>query len=222
MKFHYNIDYMNNKKLGFTLIELLVVIVIIGILATISIATFGNYQKDAKIAALTSEATSNYKKILADCTAGDLRDDCSGMIPFSTTKKVIVVVDVVPDINGTSIANNLFRFFGAQTEAGGSILFRTYGGAEYAWVPQSGAGYFRLKRSDFLASEKYRVIMFAEEESGGLRARIYVNGEEKLNELYAGASINSPTAFIKFGSWYYSGTNYIFPGTVRAVGAFSE
>jgi prepilin-type N-terminal cleavage/methylation domain-containing protein len=39
---------MNTNKKGFTLIELLVVIVIIGILATISVATFGGYFKKAR------------------------------------------------------------------------------------------------------------------------------------------------------------------------------
>ena len=42
----------NTKKTGFTLIELLVVIVIIGILATISVATFGNYISDSREAVL--------------------------------------------------------------------------------------------------------------------------------------------------------------------------
>ncbi len=39
---------MNTNKKGFTLIELLVVIVIIGILATISVATFSGYFKKAR------------------------------------------------------------------------------------------------------------------------------------------------------------------------------
>lgn len=41
---------MKIKKQGFTLIELLVVIVIIGVLATISIATFKGYFEKARLA----------------------------------------------------------------------------------------------------------------------------------------------------------------------------
>ena len=48
------------KKPGFTLIELLVTIVIIGILATISISTFNEYQKKAQ----TAKAESNLKELI--------------------------------------------------------------------------------------------------------------------------------------------------------------
>lgn len=44
----------NTNLAGFTLIELLVVIVIIGVLATISILTFGSYQEKARNAKITS------------------------------------------------------------------------------------------------------------------------------------------------------------------------
>jgi prepilin-type N-terminal cleavage/methylation domain-containing protein len=45
-----NSMFKSSKFAGFTLIELLVTIVIIGILATVSVATFGGYQEKAKIA----------------------------------------------------------------------------------------------------------------------------------------------------------------------------
>ena len=44
-----------NKKTGFTLIELLVTIVVIGILATISVATYFDYIERAKMAELRAE-----------------------------------------------------------------------------------------------------------------------------------------------------------------------
>ncbi len=49
---------MNTNKKGFTLIELLVVIVIIGILATISVATFSGYFKKARDAERQSNVSS--------------------------------------------------------------------------------------------------------------------------------------------------------------------
>ena len=51
------------QKTGFTLIELLVVIVIIGILATISVATFGGYQARAKDATVLAEVSSTKTQI---------------------------------------------------------------------------------------------------------------------------------------------------------------
>ena len=59
------------KKAGFTLIELLVVIVIIGILATISVATFGGYFKKARDA----ERQSNVNQIAAVLFTISAEDD---------------------------------------------------------------------------------------------------------------------------------------------------
>jgi prepilin-type N-terminal cleavage/methylation domain-containing protein len=55
----------NKKFAGFTLIELLITIVIIGILATISVATFGKYQEKARIAAAQAMAKQFQDLVLA-------------------------------------------------------------------------------------------------------------------------------------------------------------
>lgn len=63
------------KNLGFTLIELLVVIVIIGILATISVATFVGYQQKARIAAELAQLRIGINELLVnriDYENGDL------------------------------------------------------------------------------------------------------------------------------------------------------
>lgn len=63
------------RKLGFTLIELLVVIVIIGILATISVATLLGYQERARIAAALADLRISINELLVlriDYANGDL------------------------------------------------------------------------------------------------------------------------------------------------------
>lgn len=57
---------LDMKKSAFTLIELLVVIVIIGILATIGIASFNEYQEKARLAKAQAFAAQLEKKIQAD------------------------------------------------------------------------------------------------------------------------------------------------------------
>lgn len=52
-----NFYLMNQKKSAFTLIELLVVIVIVGILATVSVAQFNGYQERARMARAMSFAS---------------------------------------------------------------------------------------------------------------------------------------------------------------------
>lgn len=52
---------------GFTLIELLVVIVIIGILATISVASFNGYQERAHYAKAMSEVRQSERAWLSEC-----------------------------------------------------------------------------------------------------------------------------------------------------------
>ena len=57
-------DYQSCKlRAGFTLIELLVVIVIIGILATISVAQFNSYQEKARLAKYIAEASQRDRQI---------------------------------------------------------------------------------------------------------------------------------------------------------------
>ena len=63
---------MQNK--GFTLIELLVVIVIIGILATISVATFSGYFKKARDVERTSFVTNAKTIVLAEQVGSDTSD----------------------------------------------------------------------------------------------------------------------------------------------------
>ena len=81
----------NTNASGFTLIELLVVIVIIGILATISVATFGNYISDSREAVLKnsiSELSTQIKlaaieaSLSASILGGD-GIDYSGISAFS-------------------------------------------------------------------------------------------------------------------------------------------
>lgn len=52
------------KIKGFTLIELLITIVIIGVLSTISVATFNNYQEKARFSKATAFATKAEKQML--------------------------------------------------------------------------------------------------------------------------------------------------------------
>lgn len=56
------------KKSAFTLIELLVVIVIIGILATISVAQYNNYQRKARVAKAQAETSQEFKAFMLACT----------------------------------------------------------------------------------------------------------------------------------------------------------
>jgi prepilin-type N-terminal cleavage/methylation domain-containing protein len=56
---------MNQKKTAFTLIELLVVIVIIGILATIGVAQFNDYQEKARFAKAQAFAAQTEKLMMA-------------------------------------------------------------------------------------------------------------------------------------------------------------
>ncbi len=61
----------NRKTKGFTLIELLVTIVIIGVLVTISVATFSSYQKKSRDAKREMELTQMAKAIAIDYTINE-------------------------------------------------------------------------------------------------------------------------------------------------------
>jgi prepilin-type N-terminal cleavage/methylation domain-containing protein len=63
---------MKIKKSAFTLIELLVVIVIIGILATISVAQFNNYQERARLAKAQAFARQAATLLKANATSESL------------------------------------------------------------------------------------------------------------------------------------------------------
>jgi prepilin-type N-terminal cleavage/methylation domain-containing protein len=63
---------MKIKKSAFTLIELLVVIVIIGILATISVAQFNNYQERARLAKAQAFARQAATLLKAKATSASL------------------------------------------------------------------------------------------------------------------------------------------------------
>lgn len=67
---------MKQKEKAFTLIELLVVIVIIGILATVSIATWAGNIDKAKEGKQLAEDTQEYQRLLAECVLAG-RTDCS-------------------------------------------------------------------------------------------------------------------------------------------------
>lgn len=76
---------MKNKKFGFTLIELLVVIVIIGILATLSTATFSGYFKKARDMERQTFVRNVQQIIMADNLTEDSPDYST---KYDTTAKV--------------------------------------------------------------------------------------------------------------------------------------
>lgn len=63
-----------NKIRAFSLIELLVTIVIVGVLATISIASFNNYQEKARLAKIQAENDQLKKEFIAKYTLGDINN----------------------------------------------------------------------------------------------------------------------------------------------------
>lgn len=64
-------------KKGFTLIELLVVIVIVGILATIGVASYNSYQDKARRAKITAEFWQDLKQKSLDCLEAATSQNCS-------------------------------------------------------------------------------------------------------------------------------------------------
>ena len=58
----FHIGSLNFKK-GFTIVELLIVVVVIGILAAITIVSFGGVTSQANVASLQSDLDNNSKKL---------------------------------------------------------------------------------------------------------------------------------------------------------------
>jgi prepilin-type N-terminal cleavage/methylation domain-containing protein len=79
---------------GFTLVELLVVIVVIGILATIAIATFGRMRERAMITAVTSDlrALANEQEIHHDKNQS-YANDVSLLTNLTITDGVNIIIN---------------------------------------------------------------------------------------------------------------------------------
>ena len=104
---------MKNKyKKGFTLIELLVVIVIIGVLSTISVATFQGYFEKARIAQSQAFATQFEHKLLADKVLNDDRDFI-GLYDFNNPLSISQTTPFI--IDGSPYESNISAKTGSGT-----------------------------------------------------------------------------------------------------------
>jgi len=106
----------NMKQKGFTLIELLVVIVIIGILATISVATFSGYfgkARDSERATVVQTA--------------------------ATIMKTARAVDTITTYDGTTTAGNFGTTIAGATEVGLKEILLEEGGYD---APDGNTPYF--------------------------------------------------------------------------------
>jgi prepilin-type N-terminal cleavage/methylation domain-containing protein len=101
---------MERKNSGFTLIELLVVIVIIGILATISTATFSSYFGKARDAARTTSVSSMTLMIKVD--GADVWDDTKYIYDNTTPGKNLSELFEKNDYRMQKGVNNICYFIG--------------------------------------------------------------------------------------------------------------
>ena len=148
------------KQKGFTLIELLVVIVIIGILATISVATFSGYFAKAR----DSERQAAIRNA-------------------STILKTARAVETITAFNGTFAANS----FPVATPSGTSELLTVLsdeGG--YAMPADSTANsdyYYVYQPAD---ADEFAFFACSEETAGG----IFVDGTSALVTILTAAAAN--------------------------------
>ena len=96
------------RQKAFTLIELLVVIVIIGILATISVATFVGYQDKARIAAQLANLRININDLLV--TRIDYEN--GGVTAMELMQKDLAVVELAINVGRLQTQQNLIDITG--------------------------------------------------------------------------------------------------------------
>lgn len=192
----FNFGFYYMKKSAFTLIELLVVIVIIGILATISVAQFNNYQEKARVAALVAEASSGYTELLARCTAKgtnictnkkiELNDEDFVSEELGNNDREINRVVAAFDIDYDSAihtADNFYLFkIGNNSFAYVNSSDNYFCGERRSAIVHKGTS-FKFSYADFMDGASNRVVVVAEKvsDNNGSNQKIY-KAEIYLND----------------------------------------
>ena len=94
---------------AFTLIELLVVIVIIGILAGISVALFGDFNRDARVAKYRSERSQYAREATSNCIADEVIGTCPyGSLYYqnASDSSTMYKKSIVDDIAGSQLTTD--------------------------------------------------------------------------------------------------------------------
>ena len=100
------------KAQGFTIVELLVVIIVIAILATISVVTYGNIRDQARVTSFRSQVVQVRKKV-------ELERITNGKYPFEDEVRTVLIANG-PNAQ-QSAHQTIFNFFVVELEKEGQI-----------------------------------------------------------------------------------------------------
>ncbi len=195
-----------HKKSGFTLIEVLVVIVIVGILSIIAYPLTLGQKERSEVVELQGSSSSHWRKMAAECTTNENFDDCRSILDASlysgaNSKRMTVYLDVFPRSGIGLLSNSNFRIFGSNDSRGTSNEVYTEVGGSYDFTPSgSGGGYFTIDSNDFTGGEKYSLVFDLTQTSGGIWARTYLDGMNKLNTVIPG-TLDHSNQSLTMGQW---------------------